>query len=122
MTGPEKDDIANKLSKAARTYFNSLVADGHSFSKPTFYLGLGDWSVTNILPDGAHARTPGRVELLPNGASGFSKIGDYICFALDVSCSSDHIMQAGWTESVKPGKISAGQTAVMSTTLHTQCC
>jgi hypothetical protein len=73
------------MSRLAREYFKSLVADDHSFEKPTFYLGLDNWSVTNVLPDGAHARTPGRIELLPNGLSGFSKVGDMACFALDVS-------------------------------------
>lgn len=74
-----------KLSAAARTWWQSLVSDPHSFSKPTFLLGLNGWSVTNILPDGAHERTPGHVELLPNGAAGFSKVGDSMCFSINVS-------------------------------------
>jgi hypothetical protein len=85
ITGPEKEAVASEMSRVARKYFKSLVADDHSFEKPTFYLGLDDWSVTNVLPDGAHARTPGRIELLPNGLSGFSRVGDMACFALNVS-------------------------------------
>jgi hypothetical protein len=86
ISGPEKEAVASQMSRLAREYFKSLVADAHSFEKPTFFLGLDGWSVTNVLPDGAHARTPGRVELLPNGLSGFSKVGDSACFALEVSC------------------------------------
>lgn len=83
--GEEKDRVASKLSGAAREWWKSVVAGGHSFEKPTFQLGLNGWSVTNILPDGAHERTSGRIELLPNGAAGFSQVGDSMCFKLDVS-------------------------------------
>jgi hypothetical protein len=83
--GEEKDRVVAKLSAAARDWWKSVVADHHSFEKPAFQLGLNGWSVTNILPDGAHERTPGRIELLPNGAAGFSQVGDSMCFKLDVS-------------------------------------
>lgn len=82
--GEEKERVAGKLSAAARSWWQSLLAEPHSFEKPTFLLGLNGWSVTNILPDGAHERTPGRIELLPNGAAGFSKVGDSMCFSLNV--------------------------------------
>jgi hypothetical protein len=85
ISGEEKDAVASQMSRLAREYFKSLVSDEHSFEKPTFYLGLDGWSVTNVLPDGAHARTPGRIELLPNGLQGFSKVGDSACFAVEVS-------------------------------------
>lgn len=85
VLGEEKDSVVAKLSGAARQWWASVVAGGHSFEKPTFQLGLNGWSVTNILPDGAHERTPGRVELLPNGAAGFSQVDDSMCFKLDVS-------------------------------------
>jgi hypothetical protein len=83
--GEEKERVASKMSAAVRTWWQSLLAEPHSFEKPTFMLGLNGWSVTNILPDGAHERTPGRIELLPNGAAGFSRVGDSMCFSLNVS-------------------------------------
>lgn len=83
--GEEKDRVVAKLSGAARDWWKSVVAGQHSFEKPAFQLGLNGWSVTNILPDGAHERTPGRIELLPNGAAGFTQVGDSMCFKLDVS-------------------------------------
>lgn len=85
IVGEEKERVASKMSAAARTWWQSLLAEPHSFEKPTFMLGLNGWSVTNILPDGAHERTPGRIELLPNGAAGFSRVGDSMCFSLNVS-------------------------------------
>lgn len=84
MSGPERAALAAQLSGVARQHFNALVSDNHSFNKPTFFLGLDGWSVTNILPDGAHERTPGRVELLPSGAAGFRQVGDSMCFAIKV--------------------------------------
>ena len=35
---------------------------------------------TNVIVDGAFDRTPGRVVLQPQGASGFSRVGDYVAF------------------------------------------
>lgn len=83
--GEEKDRVAQELASAARSWWQSLLAEPHSFEKPTFQLGLDNFAVTNILPDGATERTPARVELLPNGAAGFSRIGDRMCFRLNVS-------------------------------------
>jgi hypothetical protein len=60
------------------------VSDTHSFNKPTFFLGMGDWSVTNLLAAGAHERTPKRVTLLPVGATGFSQPGDNMCWKIKV--------------------------------------
>lgn len=82
--GEEKERVVRRMEGAVREWWASLLAEPHSFNKPTFQLGLGSWSVTNILPDGAHERTPGRIELLPNGAAGFSRVGDTMCFAVKV--------------------------------------
>lgn len=95
VLGDEKASVARKLSAAARTWWQSLLAERHSFHKPTFQLGLNGWSVTNILPDGAHERTPGRIELLQNGAAGFSQIGDSMCFSVNVSDSHTPCTSAG---------------------------
>ncbi|KAF6259251.1 alkaline-phosphatase-like protein [Scenedesmus sp. NREL 46B-D3] len=101
VSGPEKADVASQMSRLARQYFKSLVSDSHSFEKPTFYLGLGDWSVTNVLPDGAHARTPVRVELLPNGLTGFSRVGDSACFALNVTKAGRYRVQIMYTSQIQ---------------------
>jgi hypothetical protein len=63
-----------------------VLREPHSFSKPTFYLGLANWTVTNVVGAGAHDRTPGRVRLLLMGAAGFERTGDYMCFKLQVRC------------------------------------
>jgi hypothetical protein len=85
VTGEEADKLKALMSDAARKWWSDLVAEPHSFQKPTFYLGFEGWNVTNVMPDAAYDRTPGRVRLLPNGATGFQQEGDYMCFATEVS-------------------------------------
>jgi hypothetical protein len=80
VSGEEGARVSTAMAAAAREWFSSLAAGPHAFAKPTFWLGLGGWRVTNLLPDGAHARTPQRVVLLSNGATGFNKPGDFLCF------------------------------------------
>ncbi|WIA17400.1 hypothetical protein OEZ85_014256 [Tetradesmus obliquus] len=77
---PQASTLANIMSNAARAWWQSLVADSSSFTKPTYYLGMGKWRVTNMLADGAHERTPGNITLLANGAAGFRAPGDRMCF------------------------------------------
>ncbi|KAF8072774.1 MAP1D [Scenedesmus sp. PABB004] len=110
--GAEGDALAAQLSAAARRHFGELVSDHHSFNKPTFFLGLGEWGVTNVLPDGAHERTPGRVQLLPNGAAGFSRVGDSACFALDVVTGGRYKVAVMYTSQVQATfKLSVGEYA-----------
>lgn len=66
--------------------------DPHSFLKPTFYLGLGDWTVSNLETMGAHDRTPGHITLMSNGAVGFQTPGDRMCLKVQVSRCSMHAM------------------------------
>lgn len=56
----------------------------HSFVRPTFYLGLDQWLVTNMLTDAAHERTPGNITILPNGVRGFTGVGDRTCYKIQV--------------------------------------
>lgn len=84
MTGDEAKQLAALMSAAARKWWTDLVAEPHSFQKPTFYLGFEGWTVTNMLPDGAYDRTLERVRLLPNGATGFQQAGDRMCFSTEV--------------------------------------
>uniref|UniRef100_A0A383VJP5 Sulfatase N-terminal domain-containing protein n=1 Tax=Tetradesmus obliquus TaxID=3088 RepID=A0A383VJP5_TETOB len=76
--------ISSKLSDAARSWWKSMLAEPHSFNKPTFYLGLGSSLASNVLAAGAHERTPGNVTLLAMGASGFSSPGDRMCYKVQV--------------------------------------
>uniref|UniRef100_A0A383VL27 Sulfatase N-terminal domain-containing protein n=1 Tax=Tetradesmus obliquus TaxID=3088 RepID=A0A383VL27_TETOB len=81
---PQAAAIAANLSAAAQAWWTSVIREPGSFSKPTFYLGLANWTVSNVLAAGAHDRTPGRVRLLMMGAAGFERTGDYMCFKLQV--------------------------------------
>jgi hypothetical protein len=76
--------LSQKLSDAARTWWHSVVAEPHSFNKPTFYLGRGNSIASNVLAAGAHERTPGNVTLLAMGATGFKSPGDRACYKVQV--------------------------------------
>jgi hypothetical protein len=76
--------VAKALAAAARSWWQTVVASPSSFTKPTYYLGMGNWTMTNMLADGAHERTPGAIRLLVNGAKGFYKQGDKMCFGVKV--------------------------------------
>jgi hypothetical protein len=82
--------VSRQLSNAARTWWQSILAEPHSFNKPTFYLGLGNSLASNVLAAGAHERTPGNVTLLAMGATGFSSPGDRVCYKAQVGlCHAD---------------------------------
>jgi hypothetical protein len=89
VRGPQAAQLAHTLSSAARSWWQSLVEDASSFTKPTYYLGMGSWRVTNMLADGAHERTPGNITLLANGATGFRAVGDRMCFKAKVGVHAD---------------------------------
>jgi hypothetical protein len=76
--------LSSKLSEAARTWWQSIAAEPHSFNKPTFYLGRGNSVASNVLAAGAHERTPGNVTLLAMGATGFKNPGDRACYKVQV--------------------------------------
>jgi hypothetical protein len=82
---PYSGHVAKAIAAAARTWWQTVVASPSSFTKPTYYMGMGNWSMTNMLADGAHERTPGAIRLLVNGAKGFYKQGDKMCFGVKVS-------------------------------------
>lgn len=79
--------VSKKLSAAARSWWQSIVAEPHSFNKPTFYVGLGGSLVSNVLAAGAHERTPGNITLLAMGATGFRSPGDRACYKVQVIMS-----------------------------------
>ncbi|KAF6254409.1 alkaline-phosphatase-like protein [Scenedesmus sp. NREL 46B-D3] len=87
---PQASAMAHVLSSAARAWWTSLAADTSSFTKPTYYLGMGTWRVTNMLADGAHERTPGNITLLANGAAGFRAVGDRMCFRAKVFAAGSY--------------------------------
>lgn len=84
VTGNEATQAAATASQAARQWWASLVAEPHSFVKPTFYLGLPGWTVSNVNAEGAHERTKGNIVLIPNGATGFQDVGDRLCYRMQV--------------------------------------
>ncbi|WIA17445.1 hypothetical protein OEZ85_014292 [Tetradesmus obliquus] len=81
---PYSSHVAKAIAAAARAWWQTVVSSPSSFTKPTYYLGMGNWTMTNMLADGAHERTPGAIRLLVNGAKGFYKQGDKMCFGVKV--------------------------------------
>jgi hypothetical protein len=60
------------------------MAEPHSLSKPIFYVGLGNRTVTNVPAMGARERTAGNVQLRDLGSRGFVKAGDKLCWGVQV--------------------------------------
>lgn len=72
------------MANAAEKWWQSIIKEPNSFQKPTYYLGLGNWTVTNMLAAGAHERTPEKVTLVVSGATGFYNAGESMCFKMKV--------------------------------------
>jgi hypothetical protein len=83
LTGREAAAAAKMFSEATQRWWASIVAEKNSLSKPTFYLGLGKWTVSNVPAMGARERTPGSVKLRELGSKGFQKAGDKLCWAVN---------------------------------------
>ena len=84
---------------AAASWWEGLVAEPHSFSKPTFYLGFSGQTETNVLVDGAFDRPAGRVVVQPSGASGFSRVGDYVGFKVQVDRKGSYALGVVYSSS-----------------------
>lgn len=85
VTGPEGERLATLMADAARQWWQSIVIEDHSFAKPTFYLGTPERVVTNVLAEGSYDRTDGNIQLLRNGAKGFKRAGDKMCWKVQVT-------------------------------------
>jgi hypothetical protein len=77
---PSTKQLIQTARAAAERWWYGLAAEPHSFRKPTFLFNFRGQTETNVIVDGAFDRTPGRVVLQPQGASGFSQVGDYVAF------------------------------------------
>ncbi|KAF6264392.1 alkaline-phosphatase-like protein [Scenedesmus sp. NREL 46B-D3] len=80
VTEPMASALRKIMRGAAEKWWQSVIMDRHSLEKPTFYLGLGEGLVSNVLVAGAHDRTAQNIRLIPNGAAGFKAPGDRACF------------------------------------------
>jgi hypothetical protein len=124
VTGERGAMLARKLSNAAKQWWQSVIAEPSSFQKPTFYLGFGNWTVTNMLAAGAHERTPERVQLMINGATGFYNAGDSMCFKLKVSVAAAATAAAGVCQLVSYMSTCDGNVtnSMLLKTLRSNCC
>jgi hypothetical protein len=93
LTGPGAAAATKMFSKAAQRWWASIVAEKHSLSKPVFYLGLGNWTVTNMPSMGARERTAGNVQLRDLGSRGFWAAGDRLCWGVQVRTATGETAQ-----------------------------
>jgi hypothetical protein len=85
VTGPEQAAIAAAFDKEAQKWWDSVVAEPHSFTKQTFQLGLGGWNASNVEASGAFEISRGKV--LITKPANFTQIGGRICIKINVSCA-----------------------------------
>ncbi|WIA22471.1 hypothetical protein OEZ85_004767 [Tetradesmus obliquus] len=89
--------MAARLEAAAASWFADMLASPHAFERPTFFLGLAGRPVANILGDGAIARTPGRVQVLPVGVAGFVQPGDSAWYRIKVVTAGRYEVRLSYT-------------------------
>ncbi|KAF8056142.1 hypothetical protein HT031_006493 [Scenedesmus sp. PABB004] len=116
------------MRAAARAWFARVLSSPHSFTPPTFVLGLGP-RTTNAYANAAHERTPGAITLLEGGASGFRAPGDRLCLKLVVLTPGDYDVTAFYTAAQSGtfrfgvgefGDIAAGTAPALRFTLPAQ--
>lgn len=89
--------MAARLEAAAASWFADMLASPHAFERPTFFLGLAGRPVANIVGDGAIARTPGRVQVLPVGVAGFVQPGDSAWYRIKVVTAGRYEVRLSYT-------------------------
>jgi hypothetical protein len=87
----QRKDAAARFSEAAEAWWNSVVAEPHSFRKPVFLLGLPGFATpedepTNVEADGIVALRRGRSMVL-NSLVNFTSVDDFGCRKIRVRFS-----------------------------------
>ncbi|KAF8064531.1 Galns [Scenedesmus sp. PABB004] len=100
VPGAQGAALGAAMAAAARRWWAGVLASPHSFAKPTFPLGLGASLATNMLADGAHERTPGRVTIFPNGVRGMAQPGDRLCWRARVVSAGNYGVVVMYTSDV----------------------
>jgi hypothetical protein len=77
--------MASFLESAAEAWFKDMMDSEHSFERPLFFVGMGGRSGVNVVTDGTVQRTPGRIQVLPMGLSGFVEPGDSAWYRIKVN-------------------------------------
>jgi hypothetical protein len=84
VTGDDAKRVSTLFSQAARQWWDSVVAEQDSFTKPVYYIGLQPGSLaSNVEANGAIAIARGDVNLTSTVI--FQGMG-YVCYSVNVSC------------------------------------
>jgi hypothetical protein len=89
----QRKDAAARFSEAAEAWWNSVVAEPHSFTKPVYLLGLPGFAIPADEPSNVEAS--GIVSLRRGGSMvlsstvNFTSVGDFGCWKIRVSFKSE---------------------------------
>jgi hypothetical protein len=81
VTGAAQRRIAATFDSQARSWWASVLAEPHSFTKPVFQIGLGGWKASNVEASGAIEMSRGDVWLA--SLAEFSSTGR-VCWKVNV--------------------------------------
>jgi hypothetical protein len=89
LSEQQRKDAAAQFNEAAEAWWNSVIAERHSFTKPVYLLGLPGFArpadePTNVEAAGIVALRRGGSMVL-NSIVNFTSIDDYGCWKIRVS-------------------------------------
>lgn len=89
------EPVRQRLSSAAKSWFDSVVASPNAFERPRFFVGAPGRASTAVLGNGAAERTAGRVSVLPTGLVGFAQPGDAANWRVQVQAAGNYNVAVG---------------------------
>lgn len=84
LSGAERRNISALFSQAARRWWDSVVLETTSFTKPVFQIGWRGMLASNIEGSGAIALSRGTINV--TSVATFKGLG-YVCYSVNVSCT-----------------------------------
>lgn len=85
VTGEALGRLNLLFNQAARQWWDSVVAEPDSFTKPVYHIGQSGSLASNVEANGAIALTRGDINMTSTVV--FSGLG-YVCYAVNVSCGA----------------------------------
>jgi hypothetical protein len=89
------EPVRQRLSSAAKAWFDSVVSSPNAFERPRYFIGMPGRSTAAVLGTGVAERTPGRVSVLPTGLVGFSQPGDAASWRVHVLTGGQYSLGIG---------------------------
>jgi arylsulfatase A-like enzyme len=87
-------EVKARLERAAREWFDGVVASPHAFEKSPAFIGWRGRRESNVLTNAAVERPRGRVSVQPAGVSGFEQRGDAIAVRVVVQQAGEYEVRA----------------------------